>query len=143
MKQLKQTDKQHGNNTETTQKSKLLYPNLSYQVRGAIFEVYKRLGPYHKESVYGNALNEELKKRKVTFSRQKRVEIKYNNKKVGTYIPDFVVDNKIILEIKATKFLHKSAIQQLYYYLNGTSYRLAFLVNFNNPKRVKIIRRIK
>ncbi len=140
MKKVKHNTNQHRKNTE---KTKLLYQELSYKVRGAIFEVYKKLGPYHKEKVYGNALAEELIKRQIKFSRQKRVDIKYNQKKVGTYIPDFVIEDKVILELKATKFIHQSAIKQLYYYLNGTPYRLGFLVNFNQPKKVKIIRRVK
>jgi GxxExxY protein len=140
MKKVKHNANQHRKNTE---KTKLLYPELSYKVRGAIFEVYKELGPYHKEKVYGNALAEELKTRDIKFSRQKRVEIKYNNKKVGTYIPDFVIENKIIIELKAVKFVHKSAIKQLYHYLNGSKYRVGFLVNFKNSKKVKIIRRVK
>ncbi len=143
MKNVKHKPVQHGKNTEEKRKSKLLYPKLSYKVRGAIFEVYKELGPYHKEKVYGNALAEELKTREIEFSRQKRVAIKYNKKKIGTYIPDFIVKNKIILELKAVKFIHKSALKQLYYYLNGSRYRVGFLVNFKHPKKVKIIRRVK
>ena len=58
-------------------KTKLLYPKLSYQVRGAIFAVYKTLGPYHKESVYANALSSELKKRKIPFTREKSINVSY------------------------------------------------------------------
>ncbi len=122
--------------------SKLLYPELSYRVRGAIFAVYKTLGPYHKESVYANALEEELAKQKISFKREVPINVIYGQKKVGTYRPDFLIDNKIIVEIKADKKLPLNDERQLSYYLNGSPYRLGFLVNFGAQNGVDIRRRI-
>ena len=123
-------------------KSKLLYPKLSYEIRGAIYTVYKTLGPYHKESVYANALSSELEKRKIPFGREVIIDVTYEKKKVGIYRPDFVIDNKIILELKAVEFLPQNDERQLHYYLGGTSYRLGFLVNFGSRNGVDIRRRI-
>ena len=122
--------------------SKLLYPKLSYQIRGAIFTVYKTLGPYHKESVYANAIAEELKKRKIPFKKEKSIDIVYENKNVGVYRPDFLIDNKIVIELKAAEILPKNDEKQLSYYLGGTTYRLGFLVNFGARNGVDIRRRI-
>lgn len=61
----------------------LLYKDLSYQVQGAFFEVYKSLGNAFKESVYHNALIEEFKSRGINIAAQKRIKIFYNDVKVG------------------------------------------------------------
>lgn len=121
---------------------KLLYPELSYQIRGACFNVYKTLGPYHKESVYANALISELEKREIPFTKEASIDIEYQQKKVGVYRPDFLIDNKIIIELKAAEFLPKNDEKQLSYYLGGTRYRLGFLVNFGARHGVDIRRRV-
>ena len=122
--------------------SKLLYPKLSYLIRGAFFAVYKTLGPYHKESIYANALTSELEKRKIPFKQEVVIDVIYERKKVGVYRPDLIIDNKIIVELKAVEFLPKNDERQLYYYLAGTSYRLGFLVNFGSKNGIDIRRRI-
>lgn len=79
--------------------NKLLYKELSYQVQGGIFEVYKALGCSFKESAYDNALFEELtSERKLLVERQKRIGIYFKGKKVGIYVPDQVIEHKIIHE---------------------------------------------
>lgn len=119
----------------------LLYPALSYKVVGAIYEVWKQLGPAFKETVYQKALEEEFKKRTITFKSNKQIPILYNNKKIGVYTPDFVIDDKILLEIKHIPQLTFKENKQAWYYLKGTSYKLLLLVNFGG-KRLEIKRRV-
>jgi GxxExxY protein len=113
-------------------KDTLLYRDLTYVIRQAIFEVKKNLGLGHKESVYSLALQEEFERRKISFSREVRIPILYHEKKVGTYVPDFVIDEKIILELKAIPFTGTKEKRQLWTYLKGSNYRLGLLVNFTN-----------
>lgn len=120
---------------------KFLYEELSYKLRGCVFSVYNTLGFGHKESVYQKALADELAKMKLNFEREKTIPITYNGKQVGVYRPDFVIDNKIIVEIKAVEFMPKSYETQLVYYLKGTNYKLGFLINFGGTK-LDIRRRI-
>lgn len=120
--------------------SKLLFPNLSYQIRGACFEVYNALGPGHKESVIEKALIRELQLRNLIVENQKNISIHYKGKKVGSYIPDIIVNNKIIIELKAKPVFVKSDIKQFWYYLKASPYHLGFLINFG-PK-LTIMRRI-
>jgi len=129
------------NSTEPKPKV-FLYPKLSCLVRGAVYEVYKALGPFHKENVYSKALELELKRRKIPFIREKILDVVYKRKKVGVYRPDFLIDDKIILEIKAVPVLPKIDEKQLYYYLAGTKYRLGFLINFGAKNGVYIHRRV-
>ena len=111
-----------------------LYKDLSYAIRNACFAVHNALGAGHKEVVYQNALAEEFERRDIHFSREKQIDVIYRNKKVGTYQPDFLVENKIIVELKALPFMGTREKTQLWNYLKGTSYRLALLINFGTPK---------
>jgi GxxExxY protein len=121
----------------------LLYRELSYTVQGAIFEVYKALGCSFKESAYDNALFEELaNERNLPVERQKRIEIYFKGKKVGTYVPDFIVKKQIVIEIKAKVFITKQDIAQFWNYLKGSKYKVGYLINFGKPGGVEIIRRV-
>lgn len=121
--------------------SSLLYPELSYKLQGAFFTVYNTLGFGHKEIAYQRALGEELKKQNIPHSRELSLPILYNKTKVADYRPDFVIDHKIIVEIKAVEFLFPKLITQLTYYLKGTHLSLGYLVNFGSS-RLQIVRRI-
>lgn len=118
----------------TTDQKSLLYSRLTYKIRGSIFNVYNVLGFGHKEGVYHKALAHELKKNNVAFEEEKSLDVTYDNTKVGTYRPDFVIDGKILIELKAVPFLPKEAETQLLYYLKGTNYKLGLLVNFGSAK---------
>lgn len=119
----------------------LLYPDLSYKVVGAIYEVWKKLGPAFKESIYQKALEEELRAKNISFVSQKQIPIYYNQKKIGVYIPDFLIDDKILLEIKHVPRLTFREKKQVWYYLKGTEYKLLILVNFGGEK-LEILRRV-
>lgn len=123
------------------EKEKLLYQDLSYKIRGCTFKVYNSLGFGHKESVYQKALGLEFKNVNLNFAIETSLPIVYQNKKIGTYKPDFIVENKIIIEIKAVPVMPKSYETQLTYYLKGTNYKLGFLINFGSNK-IDIRRRI-
>jgi len=114
----------------------LLYPDLSYQLQGAVFEVSNKYGKGLKENIYQNALVEEFTKRNIKFEEQKRINIHSidTGKVLGTYVPDFIIDEKIILEIKATEFATKQDLNQQQSYLKASTYEVAYLVNFCTPK---------
>ncbi len=117
----------------------LLYSELSYKVVGCVFIVWKELGPAFKESVYQKALAEEFSKHNIIFQSQRKIPISYNKKEVGKYVPDFVIEDKILIELKALPFLSKLEEKQAWYYLKGSSYKLLLLVNFGG-KRLNIKR---
>lgn len=120
----------------------LKYEKLSFAIRGVFFEIYNTLGPGFKESVYHSALAKEFKRQGIPFKEKDRIAIFYKNEKVGIYEPDFIVDDKILIEIKAAPSLVKLFELQLHYYLKGTHYKLGFLVNFGSDK-IQIKRRIQ
>jgi len=121
--------------------AKYLSKELTYKIRGALYEVYNTLGPGFKESVYHRALIKEFTLRKIPFEEKKELPILFKGDKVGIYEPDFIIDEKVLMEIKAVPEMPKIYETQLFYYLRGTKYKLGFLVNFGGSK-LEIKRRI-
>jgi len=113
----------------------LLHQDLSYLIRGIIFEIRNNYGPGQKEIIYQNLFKELLKQKNIKYEKEKSISIfSPDNKKVGVYRPDFVVEDKIIIEIKASRFTAKVDEKQIYYYLRNSKYEVGFLVNFSTPK---------
>lgn len=117
---------------------------ISYQIRGAIFDVYNTLGPGLLESVYEEALAYELGNRKLECKRQVPVPIKYKGLVLNS-APlklDVLVENKVIIELKAIKELTNVNKKQLYTYLKLTGCRLGILVNFDTDNITNSIVRV-
>ena len=120
----------------------LLYEELSYTIIGAAMEVHKILGCGFLEAVYEEALAHELDIRNIQFERQKNLKVKYKDIIAKEYIANFLVDDKIIVEIKAMKCLTDLEEAQLQNYLKATEIRLGLLFNFGEKslKYKRIIR---
>ena len=114
--------------------SELLYKDLSYKIRGAVFKVYNALGYGHKEIVYQRALAKELDKLDLKYKREPKLRIDYEGDSVGVYRPDFLIENKVIVEIKAARVFPVGLDRQLVNYLKATGYELALAVNFGQSK---------
>ncbi len=110
-------------------------------MRGCFFEVYNELGPGHKEQIYQEALKISFKEKGLKFIEKNRLKIKFKGKDIGIYEPDFIVEDKIIVEIKSVLIMPKVFEKQLYYYLKGSNYKVGYLVNFGS-ERIDIRQRI-
>lgn len=108
----------------------LLYQELTFAIIGAAMEVHRILGPGYLEAVYQAALAHELTLRGIRFEQFKRLPVTYKGILVGDYVADFVVEDKIILEIKAVSALNTNHEAQALNYLAATGLRLALLLNF-------------
>ena len=82
-----------------------LYEQESYKIRGACFQVYNVLGGGIKEKIIERALSAELRKQRMKVGHQVRVQMSYQGEKIGTYIPDLVVNDNIMIELKSKPFL--------------------------------------
>jgi len=121
--------------------SDFLYEDDSYKIRGAAFEVWKVFRGIFKERVVENSLKKELENLGLKVESQKRIDIYYKDQKVGTYTPDIIVNDSILIELKVKPFLTKEDDRQFWLYLRGSKYRLGFLINFGS-KNLEIKRRI-
>ncbi len=85
----------------------ILYEKESYLIRGACFDLYKKFGGAFKESVINKALVAELKFKGLNIENQKRIDIMHRAEKIGTYIPDIIINENILIELKVKSFLTK------------------------------------
>ena len=108
--------------------------DITYEIRGALFEINKVLGPGFLEKVYENALLVELENRGLKAQSQVPIKVRYKNKPVGDYVADILVEGKVIVELKSVDSLDKIHEAQLLNYLKATSIHIGLLVNFKNPK---------
>ncbi len=109
----------------------VLYAELSYQVMGVLFEVFKQLGPGHKEKYYENAVAEGLKSLNIPFKEQLYIPLSFKGKVVGRYFLDFFIDNKIVLEIKkGDMYSSKQHIEQVLSYLKANALKLGIIAQF-------------
>ncbi len=118
------------NNMVDNQRGGLLYEDITYKIRGAAFKVKKELGLGHKESLYHRALEKEFTNQGLKFESEKKLPVKYQGEQVGIYQPDFVIEDKIIVELKALPKIAKPQQEQLWSYLKGAEYKLALMINF-------------
>lgn len=110
--------------------AKLIYPDLSYQIVGLLFNIYNKIGGGYQEKYYQRALRLELNKQKIKFREQERIDLKYEERAIGNYFIDFVIDNKIVLEIKVTPRFYIRDIKQVIGYLKSTGLKLGILASF-------------
>ena len=105
---------------------------ITYLVRGAIFNVFNTLGPGLLESVYVNALCHEFSKHKISFKKELMLPVVYDGERMGNgYRMDILVEEKIIIEVKSVETLLEVHHKQVLTYLKISGLRIGILVNFN------------
>lgn len=113
---------------------------LTRSVIGAYYEVYNNLGFGFLERFYVTALERELLERGHRVAREVSVHVLYKGQELGSQRLDLIVDERLVLETKATSDLHKSATRQLYNYLRATNLELGLLLHFGpEPKFYRVI----
>jgi GxxExxY protein len=116
------------------QREDLVYPELSYQIVGILFEVYNELGYGFDEKVYQKAIAIALKNAKLIFKEQVYTPLIYGGKTVGRNYFDFLIDGKIVLEIKRGDRFSKAHIDQMLEYLHTSKLKLGILAYFSPSK---------
>jgi len=116
---------------------------LTYQILGACFEVYKRMGSGFLEAVYQECLEIEFAERGIPFEAQKELSLTYKGHVMKQkYVPDFVCYSKIILEIKACSEMTDEHAAQLLNYLHGSGMRVGLLANFGHYPKLEYKRMV-
>ena len=111
-------------------KGELLEERLTGSVIGAFFEVYNTLGYGFLEHLYVLAMERELASRGHMVRRELGVRVMYKGEELGLQRLDMVIDDRVIVEIKSTQELHRSAQRQIYGYLKATSLEVGLLLHF-------------
>jgi GxxExxY protein len=106
---------------------------LSGRIIEAALHVHKELGAGFIEGIYDNAMKVALRKREIPFESQKEVPVFYGGEEVGLHRLDLVVNNEIIVELKAIKALEEIHFAQIKSYLKATGLHVGLLLNFNAP----------
>jgi len=120
--------------TNFTNKEKLIYPELSYILMGILFEVHNKLGTKYQEKHYQKAIEIKLKELNIPYKKEVKVNVEFGKEKLGEFFLDFVVDNKIVLEIKKIWKITQDDVKQVLRYLKATKLKLAILANFKHRR---------
>lgn len=120
------------------------YPEkaLTHEIIGAAIEVHRLLGPGLLESVYQNCLARELSLREIPFEQEKPIPVEYKGTLLDCgYRLDFLIDNKVVVELKAVDNIDSIHEAQLLTYLRLTGRKVGLLINFNVPILIKGVKR--
>ncbi len=115
----------------------MLYEELSGNILKAYFTVLKNLGTGFLESVYEGALCIELDELGIPYTRQKHLDVIYKGRNIGEFVADIIVDEKIVVELKAVSKLVPAHSAQLINYLTITGCKIGLLLNFGEGRDYK------
>lgn len=118
----------------------LIYPELSYLINGLLFKVHNKLGRFKNEKQYADALEDFLKENSISYKREKALPKSFQGEQPRRNIPDFSIDDKLILDIKAKRLITREDYFQMRRYLSSYNKKLGIVVNFRQcsltPKRI-------
>jgi GxxExxY protein len=134
MKENRHTTKYYPGYLKGEKKDKYHFEELSNIVIGAAIKVHKELGPGFLESIYEEALKILLTENNISFEKQKEIKITFHGSEIGVHRLDLLIENQIILELKAVKELLDIHMAQLRSYLQATGLKTGLLINFARPK---------
>lgn len=119
----------------------IIYPGLSYKILGCCFEVFRTVGAGHREKYYENALKQEFLNRNIKYQSQVYYPGKYKGKIVGRNYLDFLIDDKVILELKVGAYFRKSYLDQVLDYLKYANLKLGIIATFtrNGVKSYRVV----
>lgn len=113
-----------------TGKVKGPHEDLTYRIIGAAMTIHRRIGPGQKEAIYQRALEAQFEQEGLNFEPEKNIPVYDGNRLLGFYIPDFIIEGKVIVEIKAFSTLSQKYLGQVITYLNHTGLPIGLLINF-------------
>jgi len=111
-------------------KNDLIYKEECYKIIGLIFSIFNEIGYGHKESFYQKAIANIFSENNIKFKEQLKAKVKHRGKEIGYYIFDFLVFDKIVIELKSKNYFSKRDIDQLHSYLKAMNLKLGILVYF-------------
>ena len=141
-----QTMRMYPNTTNTANtanadnENKILYSELSYKIVGISYRIQNNLGRFCREAQYANAFEEGLKATNINYVKNKYLPVPVGDKSNIKNWADFIIENKIIVDLKAKPFVERNDYFQMQRYLRICNFKLGLIINFQNkylkPKRV-------
>ena len=119
---------------DTDKRKELVEADLTFQIRSCVFAVSNELGPGFLEQVYERALAMELTATGLAVKTQHPIQVRYKGQAVGDYFADLVVEDRVLLELKACRALAPEHEAQILNYLKATGIKVGLLINFGQPK---------
>jgi len=123
-----------------TKNSKIFYPELSYKLTGLMYKTHNQLGRYKNEKQYSDYFEKLLKKEGIRYKREEALPASFEGERTKRNIPDFIIEDKIIIDFKAARLISKEDYYQMRRYLSSYNKKLGILVNFRSrslsPKRI-------
>ncbi|MBU0597341.1 GxxExxY protein [Patescibacteria group bacterium] len=110
----------------------LLYPELSFEISGVLFQIFKHLGSGHRERYYQKAVKVGLEKKGIKYKEQFYVPIRFEGELIGKYYLDFLIEDKIVLELKRGKYIPANVINQTKQYLESLEMKLGLIACFTH-----------
>ncbi len=111
--------------------TEIVFPELSYKILGAAFRVFNRMGWGLSEKAYQKAVEREFMTSGIAFKKEVYIPLTYGGTHLGRYFADFVIENKILLELKAVLKLEYAPTKQVLGYLRSINLELGILLYFN------------
>lgn len=110
--------------------TEVIFKELSFKIVGLAYETFNALGSGLKEKFYGNAFEQLLKDEKIVYQRELSYPIKIRDKIIGRSFFDFLIDDKVVVELKSGNNKYKEACVQLYEYLKTSNLKLGIIIRF-------------
>lgn len=120
----------------TNKKPEIIEKELSYKIVGILFEVHTKLGGRYQEKIYQAAVEKLLQREKISYERELATDLLFEGDKIGKYYLDFLIENRVILELKAVYRFHPDHYKQVQGYLQAHNLKLGILANFKGPKLI-------
>jgi len=121
------------------QQGDFVFPDLSFKIIGAAFEVYNQLGSGHREKIYQNAMSVQFKKAEINFEKEIYHPLIFKGENIGKNYFDFLVEDKVVVELKRSDFFSASHFEQVNNYLKTAHLKLGLLISFTS-RNVRIKR---
>ena len=110
--------------------TEVLYKELSYKIVGLAYEIANSLGTGLKEKMYANAFEELCKQEKIEYKREVFFPLEIRGKQIGKSFFDFLIEDKLVVELKSGSDNYKDACNQLYQYLRASNLKLGLIIRF-------------
>lgn len=122
------------NNMQMTSRRTVIYPELCYQIYGLCYDIHNIMGSIYAEKQYQDAFEAKLISTKLLYEREKDLLFDFSDTKIKGNKVDFVVENKIVVDLKTKKYITREDFRQMLRYLKSGKYKLGLIINFGRTK---------